>query len=82
MVAGLGKLLKRPRLAGIHPTIPYKMMEAVVTQPTEKEIEKRAYEIWERSGKPEGREEEFWQLAEQELRNEEKSSPLRTPDSL
>lgn len=56
--------------------------EARVTQPTEKEIEKRAYEIWERSGKPEGREEEFWQLAEQELRNEDKSSPLRTPDSL
>jgi hypothetical protein len=54
----------------------------VVTQPTEKEIEKRAYELWEQSGKPEGREEEFWQLAEQELRNEDKSSPLRTPDSL
>ncbi|BBB97227.1 hypothetical protein BE61_26600 [Bradyrhizobium elkanii USDA 61] len=54
----------------------------MVTQPTEKEIEKRAYEIWERSGKPEGREEEFWRLAEQELRNEDKSSPLRTPDSL
>ena len=53
-----------------------------MTQPTEKEIEKRACEIWERSGKPEGREEEFWQLAEQELRNEDKSSPLRTPDTL
>ncbi|MCP1966911.1 hypothetical protein AB7M49_000885 [Bradyrhizobium elkanii] len=53
-----------------------------MTQPTEKEIEKRAYEIWERSGKPGGREEEFWRLAEQELRNEDKSSPLRTPDSL
>ncbi|WP_374226540.1 DUF2934 domain-containing protein [Bradyrhizobium sp. SRL28] len=39
------------------------------------EIENRAYEIWERSGRPEGREDEFWQLAEQELRNEDKSSP-------
>jgi hypothetical protein len=58
------------------------LKEAKVTQLTEKEIEKRAYEIWERSGKPEGREEEFWQLAEQELRNEDKSSPLRTPDTL
>lgn len=53
-----------------------------MTQPTEKEIENRAYEIWERSGSPEGREDEFWQLAEQELRNEDKSSPLRTPGSL
>lgn len=53
-----------------------------MTQPTEKEIENRAYEIWERSGRPEGREDEFWQLAEQELRNEDKSSPLRTPESL
>ena len=49
-----------------------------MTQPTKKEIENRAYEIWERSG----REDEFWQLAEQELRNEDKSSPLRTPDTL
>jgi hypothetical protein len=54
----------------------------VMTQPTEQEIKKRAYEIWERSGKPEGREDEFWQQAEQELRNEDKSSPLRTPDTL
>lgn len=53
-----------------------------MTQPTEKEIENRAYEIWERSGRPEGREDEFWQLAEQELRNEDKSSPLRTPENL
>lgn len=53
-----------------------------MTQPTEKEIENRAYEIWERSGRPEGREDEFWQLAEQELRNEDKSSPVRTPESL
>ena len=53
-----------------------------MTQPTEKEIMARAYEIWERNGRPEGREEEFWHQAEQELRNEDKSSPLRTPDTL
>jgi hypothetical protein len=52
------------------------------TQPTEKEIKNRAYEIWERNGRPEGKEDEFWQLAEQELRNEDKSSPVRTPDNL
>ncbi len=48
----------------------------------DEEILSRAYEIWERNGKPEGREDEFWQLAQQELRNENKSSPLRTPDTL
>jgi Protein of unknown function (DUF2934) len=51
-------------------------------EPTEQEIRERAHQIWERHGKPEGREEEFWQLAEQELRNEDKSNPLRTPDTL
>jgi hypothetical protein len=53
-----------------------------MTQPTEKEIKNRAYEIWERNGRPKGREDEFWQQAEQELRNEDKSSPIRTPDNL
>ncbi|MCC8948538.1 DUF2934 domain-containing protein [Bradyrhizobium sp. Arg62] len=42
----------------------------------------RAYQLWEQAGMPKGRDEEFWQLAEQELRNEDKSSPLRTPDTL
>ena len=51
-------------------------------EPSKKEIRNRAYELWEKSGRPEGREEEFWKLAEQELRNEDKSSPLRTPDTL
>ena len=40
------------------------------------------YKLWEQNGQPEGREEEFWRLAEQELLNEDKSSPLRTPDNL
>jgi hypothetical protein len=56
--------------------------ENVMANPTEKEIKKRAYELWEEAGKPEGREDEFWQLAEQELRNEDKASPTRTPDNL
>jgi hypothetical protein len=45
----------------------------------EEEIKKRAYEIWEHHGRPEGKEDEFWQQAEQELRNEDRSSPMRTP---
>jgi hypothetical protein len=50
--------------------------------PTEEQIRVRAHELWEQVGKPEGRDQEFWHLAEQELRNEDRSSPLRTPDNL
>jgi Protein of unknown function (DUF2934) len=50
--------------------------------PTEEQIRQRAQEIWEENHRPEGRDEEFWHLAEQEIRNEDKSSPLRTPDTL
>ncbi len=51
-------------------------------EPTEQEIRKRARQIWERHGKPDGRDDEFWHIAEQELRNEDRSNPLRTPDTL
>jgi Protein of unknown function (DUF2934) len=53
-----------------------------MSEPSRKEIESRTYELWEKNGRPAGREEDFWKLAEQELRNEDKSSPLRTPDTL
>ena len=61
---------------------PCSRLEEGMPEPSRKEIENRAYELWEKNGRPEGREEEFWKLAEQELRNEDKSSPLRTPDTL
>lgn len=51
-------------------------------EPTEHEIRARAYEIWERLGRPDDRDSECWHLAEQELRNEEPSNPVRTPDTL
>lgn len=51
-------------------------------QPTKEQIIHRAYELWEEAGKPEGRDDEFYHLAEQELRNADKSSTLRTPDTL
>ena len=50
--------------------------------PTDEQIRARAHELWEKAGKPEGGHEDFWHVAEQELRNEDKSSPLRTPDTL
>jgi hypothetical protein len=37
---------------------------------THEEISKRAREIWEREGRPEGRDKEHWLQAEAELRNE------------
>jgi hypothetical protein len=55
---------------------------ATMENPKQIDIVRRAYELWEQAGKPEGRDEEFYHQAEQELRNEDKSSPLRTPDNL
>ena len=49
---------------------------------TEDEIKRRAYKLWEKAGSPKGRDEDFYHRAEQELRNENKSNPLRTPDNL
>ncbi len=34
------------------------------------EISKRAFEIWERDGKPEGQDKEHWMRAEAELRKD------------
>ena len=51
-------------------------------EPTEQEIKARAYQLWEEAGRPVNREDEFRQAALQELRNRDKSSPLRTPDTL
>ncbi|MBR0907178.1 DUF2934 domain-containing protein [Bradyrhizobium liaoningense] len=51
-------------------------------KPAEQEIRERAHKLWEQAGKPAGRDEEFWRAAEQELRNEDESSTLRTPDTL
>jgi hypothetical protein len=46
------------------------------------DVVRRAYELWEHAGKPAGRDQEFYHLAEQELRDADKSSPLRTPENL
>jgi hypothetical protein len=50
--------------------------------PTRMDVVRRAYELWEQAGKPEGRDQDFYHQAEQELRNADKSSPLRAPDDL
>jgi DUF2934 family protein len=50
--------------------------------PSERQIKTRAYELWENAGQPEGQDDDFYRQAEQELRNEDKAEPLRTPDTL
>jgi hypothetical protein len=50
--------------------------------PTDEQIRERAYLLWEKLGKPEGRAEEFWHLAEQDLVNEDRASTPRTPANL
>jgi hypothetical protein len=40
-------------------------------KPTEEQIRKHAHELWERAGKPEGRDDEFWHQAERELEETE-----------
>jgi hypothetical protein len=38
-----------------------------MAKPTEDQIRQRAHEIWERNHRPDGRDDEFWHQAEQEL---------------
>jgi hypothetical protein len=45
--------------------------------PTPEQIRQRAYELWQRAGSPENREQEFWYQAEQELN---KSDATNNPD--
>jgi hypothetical protein len=52
-----------------------------MTEPTKEQLIHRAYELWEQAGKPDGRDQEFYHQAEQEL-NESTSSPPLTPDDM
>jgi len=39
----------------------------MMENPTRMEVVRRAYELWEQTGKPEGRDQEFYLQAEREL---------------
>jgi hypothetical protein len=56
--------------------------EQNMAYPTDEQIRERAYQLWEQLGRPEGRADEFWHLAEQDLLNEERAATRRTPDNL
>jgi hypothetical protein len=51
-------------------------------KPTEDQIRERAHEIWERNHRPDGRDEEFWRRAENELLDEGGEGGFDTPDIL
>jgi hypothetical protein len=48
-------------------------------EPSKQEIDARAYQLWEKAGRPEGREDEFWHLAQQELRAMSTNPRQRAP---
>ena len=45
-------------------------------KPWQEKVQERAYALWEREERPEGRAEQFWLMAEEELRAERQSSGL------
>jgi hypothetical protein len=46
----------------------------------EKRVQQRAYEIWEREGRPEGREADHWALAMEEVAIEDNQSQTLMPN--
>jgi hypothetical protein len=49
--------------------------------PKEQQIRERALRLWREAGEPEGRNEEFWRRAEQELKREDLAAPPSLPDA-
>jgi hypothetical protein len=46
------------------------------------DIRARAYRLWEETGKPDGRDEEFWHQAERELMEKTESVKLESPEDI
>jgi hypothetical protein len=53
-----------------------------MTRPRDKVIAARAYKLSESQRQVRGKEDEFWHAAEQQLLNEDKSNPMRTPNTI
>lgn len=51
-------------------------------KPIQKDIERRAYRLWEEAGQPKGKDFEFYLEAERQLTEELIRRELRTPDNL
>ncbi|APG15424.1 MULTISPECIES: DUF2934 domain-containing protein [Bradyrhizobium] len=50
--------------------------------PTQKDIERRAYHLWQQAGMPKERDQEFYLEAERQLKEELIVHELKTPDTL
>lgn len=50
-----------------------------MTADFESRVRQRAHEIWEREGRPEGRDREHWKQAEAELQAENRKSAAKEP---
>ena len=46
-----------------------------MNSPNDDRIQKRAHEIWEREGRPHGRDEHHWHLAAREIEREDSAAP-------
>jgi hypothetical protein len=50
--------------------------------PSQKDIERRAYQLWQQAGMPKERDQKFYLEAERQLNEELISHKLKTPDTL
>jgi|SRR4051794_21377151 hypothetical protein len=71
--------LHGPALSASTPPAGPCTLRGSTSEPVQDQIERRAYELWQRAGFPEGRDKEFENQARQELRKEEKSEPSQLP---
>jgi Protein of unknown function (DUF2934) len=53
-----------------------------MTNPSQKDVQRRAYQLWEGAGQPKGRDQEFYLEAERRLKDERIRNELKTPDNL
>ena len=53
----------------------------MIDKPTRMQVVRRAYELWEQAGKPEGRDQEFYHQAERELEAAQ-APPKETPEDI
>lgn len=66
---------------GLHSLAPFSLApdggavlyKGLFMNPSEKQILDRAHQLWEQNGRPDGREDEFWDRAVRELEAEEHS---------
>ena len=56
-----------------------KVKEVEMQRPAEMVIVRRAYELWEQAGKPDGRDQEFYHQAERELQNANEQAVTEQP---